>query len=72
MLALGLSANAVSLVIHIVFFSAAGLSIILGLILFYHWLRFAMNPLLPLFAFAVYGSVCVALLTIMFGMMYTL
>ena len=51
----------------VLFFAALFLSTIVGSILSYHWIRFSMNPVIPTFAFVIYVSGCVLLLSTMFA-----
>jgi len=55
------------MLLWVVFLAAAILSIAVGAILSFHWLRYAMNPAAPMFAILTYGGVCFACLSIMFG-----
>jgi hypothetical protein len=46
-----------------IFAAAAALTVLLGLLLAYHWLRYAMNPAISLLAMIVYGGVAFVLLS---------
>ena len=55
------------MLLWIVFLAAAILSITVGAILSFHWLRYSMNPAAPMFAILTYGGICFACLSIMLG-----
>jgi hypothetical protein len=62
-----LETGALPMLLWIVFLAAAMLSIALGAILSFHWLRYAMHPAAPVFAIITYASICFACLSVMLG-----
>ncbi len=56
-----------SAVLWVVFGAAAVLTVVVGVILAYHWLRYSMNPFMPVLAVGTYGVVSFLLLSLMFG-----
>ena len=59
--------GALPTLLWIVFLAAALLSIALGAILSFHWLRYAMSPIAPVFAIITYSAICFACLSVMLG-----
>ncbi len=55
------------MLLWVVFFAAAVLSIGLGSVLSFHWLRYAMNPIAPIVAVISFAAVAFACLSVMFG-----
>lgn len=51
----------------VLFSAIAALSIALGAILSYHWVKFAMHKAVPFLAIAAYAIVSFLLLSVMFG-----
>ena len=60
-------AAALPLVLWVLFGAGVALSTTAGLVLSYHWLRFAMHPLVPAIGAILYTGVCFFLLSIMFS-----
>ena len=50
-----------------IFLGAAALSITLGVIMSFHWFRYARNPQTALFSTIVYGIGCVVILVLLLG-----
>ena len=72
MLDLGIPSDMIVLGIRVIFSAALALSITLGIILSYHWLRFAMSPVMPIVAVVAYGAVCAVILSVMLSLMQAL
>lgn len=51
---------------------ATALSIVLGVVLSYHWFRYAMNPSAALIGTIVYGAGCAVILAILLGAVLSL
>ncbi len=52
-------------VLWVVFAASAALSVVVGMILAYHWIKFAMHPFAATVAIVAYSVVSIALLIIM-------
>ena len=61
-----------STLMWVLFAAGAALSIMLGAILAYHWIRFAMNKLVSTIALVLYAGGCFLLLSTMFGAIVSL
>ena len=56
-----------SLLAWAIFLGAAALSVVLGVILSFHWFRYAMNPSIAMISTVVYGAGTLLLLSILLG-----
>jgi len=56
-----------SLLAWAIFLGAAALSVVLGIILSFHWFRYAMNPSVAMIASVVYGGGTLLILSILLG-----
>lgn len=61
------SMSTVLLGMWVLFFAAGALTVSLGLILAYHWIRHAHNPFMTFVALTTYSAVSAFLLSTMFG-----
>jgi hypothetical protein len=50
-----------------IFFGASALSVTLGIILSFHWFRYAMNPSMAMMGTILYGAGCVIILALLLG-----
>ncbi len=50
----------------VLFAAGSSLAAVLGLALTYHWVRFSMNSVVPLFAIIAYSGGCIFFLFVMF------
>ncbi|TSC85531.1 MAG: hypothetical protein G01um10148_917 [Parcubacteria group bacterium Gr01-1014_8] len=62
-----LSGQFVTTLMWVMFVATAALSIILGIILSYHWVRFSMNAFVATFAVVIYAGGCFLFLSTMFA-----
>ena len=67
-----LTGQFVTTLMWVLFAAGAGLSILLGAILSYHWVRFAMNAFVSSVALALYAGGCFLLLSTMFAAIVSL
>lgn len=56
-----------SLLAWAIFLGATALSIVLGIILSFHWFKYSMNPNGAMIASIVYGAGCLVILTLLIG-----
>lgn len=50
-----------------IFFGASALSVALGVILSFHWFRYAMNPSMAMTGSIIYAAGCVIILALLLG-----